>query len=336
MRMKRTGFASIALAAAVSSAWCTSAFAQAAPAEATPGQPQARQPQAVVPDSAPKVHGVVGATYTSDYITRGVLLENQGAIVQPFAELDFTLAEHPDAPNFGKVVGIVGVWSSLHSHHEFAGSVGGQDPTTLDAWYEFDWYAGLGIDITPELNLNLIYQEFLSPSDAFGTCKNFQAKFTYNDSKMWEGKGPWSGFGLNPYALVFVELDGKAGTGSDEGVYVEVGIGPSYTFSPESYMPLTLTVPITAGFGFSDFYGSGTEDGSFTGSDEENFGFVSVGLTASMPLKFMEDAGFGAWKYSVGGYYYYLGDGVHDFNQSFAGANSRSEWVFTTGFSVSF
>lgn len=327
-----------AVAAGLSvAAWAAPAGAQTAQPEVSPGQPQPISPSVQKPANTLNIHGSFTGTYTTDYVTRGVLLENQGAIFQPTAEFDLTVFENKLNTNFGKGVLIAGIWNSIHSNHEFAGGASGQATATLSSWYEFDWYVGASIDVTPELNLNVLYQEFLSPSDAFGTCKNVQAKVSYNDSKYWEKTGPWNGFALSPYVIGFFELDGKAGTGSDEGVYVEVGISPSYTINPDSSLPIKISVPITAGFGFGHFYGSGLNaDGSFAGTKDENYGFVSVGLLASIPLNFMSDAGLGAWTYSVGGYYYNFGNGVQDFNDAGAGGGSRSEWVAITGVSVSF
>jgi len=59
-----------------------------------------------------------------------------------------------------------------------------------------------------------------------------------------------------------------------------------------AYAP-TLTLPVTAGFGSSGFYGTG-------------FGYFSAGGTISVPLAFIP-SGFGAWTANVGGTYYYLG-----------------------------
>lgn len=303
------------------------ASAQVAAPEASPGQSGPIGPEvAPKPANSLRVHGSAAITFTTDYITRGVLLENQGVIAQPTAELDFTLLENPDAKSFGKVIGIVGIWNSVHSHQEFA------KHDRLSSWYEFDWYAGIGIDILPELNLNVIYQEFLSPSGAFGVCKNIQAKISYNDSNLWASAAPWNGFSLSPYVIFLAETNGKCGTGSNEGYYVEAGIGPGYTFAPDSKMPVTISLPVTVGLGFDDFYGSGP---GFT--KDETFGFLSAGVVGSFPLRFMEEAGYGSWKFSIGGYYYLLGDGVKDFNSvAGAGGGGDSEWVASTGLSLSF
>ena len=125
------------------------------------------------------------------------------------------------------------------------------------------------------------------------------------------------------------ELENKAGTGKDEGVYYEVGIAPSAPVGP-----VTLTFPITAGFGSNDFYGSahskaltngqllgedeaealGLDEDDYSGVDSvsvsnETFGFVSAGVTASYVLPFISEC-YGTWTVNAGYTYYYLGDGT--------------------------
>ena len=64
---------------------------------------------------------------------------------------------------------------------------------------------------------------------------------TVNDSK-WLGA-----FALNPSVLVAGELTGQADAGRARGVYLQLGIAPSYTFAPESTYPLTRQLPGDAG-----------------------------------------------------------------------------------------
>jgi hypothetical protein len=271
-----------------------------------------------VQESAPAntlgLHGAFTNTLTTSYITRGVLLENQGAIYQNVGELYFTL---DDAP---KITGIVGMFNSVHSEHTGVGSVSGATlDSTVEDWFEFDFWAGVSIDVTDKLNLSALYQEFHSPNDAFGVCKNVQLKLGYNDTDWW-GK---SGFALHPYALIFDELEGKAGTGPDEGYYVEVGVGPSWTFGSDGKYPLTLSIPISAGFGFGGFY-----------TDNEEFGYVSAGAVVSVPMAFIP-AKYGAWTFSSGVYYYYFGPGVDTFNTAI-GSDDNYIIVGTAGVSLAF
>jgi len=330
-RFRKRGF-SLALGAIASASISALALGQAAPTTAPDGTSAPSTPAAS--EAAPKyentlkIHGSLAVTFPTAYITRGVLLENEGFIAQPTAELDFTLFQKDDAKWLNNVTAIIGIWNSLHSHQEFA------QHDRLSSWYEFDWYAGLGFNITPELNASVLYQEFTSPSGAFGTCKNIQGKLAYNDTNLWAKSAPWPGFSLSPYLILLGETNGKCGTGDQEGIYLETGIAPSYTIAPDSKFPVTLAVPLTVGLGFDHFYGSDQATGFAT---NETLGFVSAGLVASIPLTALQEAGYGAWKVSVGGYYYYLGDGVREFDGTVgAGGGGDNEWVGTAGFSVAF
>ena len=77
------------------------------------------------------------------------------------------------------------------------------------------------------------------------------------------------------------------------GQYYELGIAPSYTLEKGSAYPVTLTLPVTMGLGTNHYYYQG-------------FGYVSVGLTASVPLAFIPTC-YGNWSSSLSGLYYYLG-----------------------------
>jgi len=226
-------------------------------------------------------------------------LEDQGFIAQPYIELDFTLQEGDGF--ISKTVAFGGIWSSLHSQHTDQGLASGTPGVSAtDVWYENDWYFGVAFDLAKNFNLNLSYWEFTSPNDGFGTSKNLQAKLAYNDVDAWGGKG----FALKPYGIVFIETDGKAGSGSDEGVYIELGIEPTvYSFNSDSAYPVAISVPVKVGLGFSDFY-----------EDDETLGFVSAGLKLSVPLAFIPSS-YGSWSAYSSVTYYFYGDGVDDFNK---------------------
>src|SRR4030095_10359743 len=145
------------------------------------------------------------------------------------------------------------------------------------------------------------------------------------------------------YGQVLFELENKAGTGADEGVYYEVGIDPAIPIGP-----ITLSFPTPAGFGSTDFYGSAhTQDvfvddefvGTFTTVEDEAFGFVSAGVNASYALSFIPEC-YGTWTVTAGYTYYYLGDGTSDFNTGPRGGAVRdfahNEHVFSGGLMVAF
>jgi hypothetical protein len=273
----------------------------ALPAAATPSSPLFLQDAADAPDPARNVTGFVGGTFTNAYVTRGALQTNQGVIFQPYAELDFALFDNSEQSGafFKKSYAYVGIWNSLHTTH---------GPGTLASWYEFDWYVGAAVDIAGGFNLNLQYVEFLSPADAFGTAKNVQLVLSYDDSELI-GNISKDIPALKPYVQFFVTTDGAAATGPGGGQYLEVGVNPSITFGGETATyPLTLTIPAAVGFGFGDFY-----------EDDESFGFGRVGLSAGVPLAFMNAAGYGTWSLTASVNFWYFGEGVDDFNQTVAG-----------------
>jgi hypothetical protein len=291
---RRSSLLALAAAAALAPAF---AFAETAePQQQAPSnQPIYAADEVAAPANTLSLNGAFTNTLTTAYITRGVLLENQGVIYQNVGELYFKLSDEP------KVTAIVGMFNSVNDEATDAGvAEGGIDRTTVTKWYEFDWWAGGSFALSKDFSLGLLYQEFHSPNGGFSSCKNVQAKLSYSDAST-----PWAekGFALNPYVIAFYELDGKAGTGSDEGLYIEVGVSPSFALTKGGAYPVTLSIPITAGFGFDDFY-----------EDDDHFGFVAGGVSLSFPLAFIPPK-YGAWTGSVGATYYYYGDGVDDFNQ---------------------
>jgi hypothetical protein len=263
--------------------------------------PKAAEP---APANTLSINGLLGIDFVTAYVTRGVVLENQGFIAEPYAELQFKLLENAGFVNKTSFIG--GIWNSIHSEHTDAGLATGGGDGVSPSWYEFDWYIGFSVDFAEKWNATLIYQEFISPNDGFATCDNVQLKVAFNDASLWGD----SGFALRPYGLVFVELDNKAGSGPDEGWYTELGIEPGM---PIGGTDITLTVPIKLGLGFSDFY-----------EEDEEFGFASVGVKAAMPLKFMP-AKYGSWSVYASVEYFLFGDGVDDFND--AGVHTEDDII---------
>ena len=122
-------------------------------------------------------------------------------------------------------------------------------------------------------------------------------------------------------------FENKAGNGSDEGIYYEVGIAPSFTVGP-----VGVAVPITAGFGSNDFYGD-------INGNNEAFGYVSAGVNLSYTLPFIPEC-YGSWAINGAATYYYLGDALDDYNTAARGGSVRDgnhhEWVFSGGLVVTF
>ncbi len=226
------------------------------------------------------ITGDIGVTVVSEYISRGLVLENQGVIAQPYLDLYFKLYEGTGFVN--KVSFNLGMWSSIHSHIQ-------PQPTTstTSSWYEFDYTAGLAITFAKNFTFTASYFEFDSPADAFLTARSINFNLAYDDTDLL------GAFALHPHVTYLHELTapGFAGLGAD-GNYYEIGLAPGHTFGPVS-----LTVPLTVGLGSNNFYAG------------ETFGYASAGLQASVPLSFVPEC-YGKWSFSGGYTYYYLGDNV--------------------------
>ncbi len=245
------------------------------------------------------ITGDLGINFVSEYISRGLVLENQGAIAQPFADLYFRLYQGDGFIN--KVSLNLGVWNSIHSHVQGSGSTSGH-------WYEFDYTAGVAVTFAKNFTGTLSYFEFISPADAFTTARMLNFNLAYDDTDLL------GAFALHPHVVALAELDGAAGL-QDNGFYFEAGIAPSY--SP--CKALTFTLPVTAGFGDKKFYAG------------DNFGYVSGGVTATAPLTFIPSC-YGTWTANAGYTYYYLGNSVADATAT----GHQSQHVFQTGLTVAF
>lgn len=271
------------------------------------------------------ITGDLGVNVVSQYATRAVFLENQGGIIQPYADLYFKLYEGEGFLN--KVSLNLGIWNSFHSRKTDAGAASGAGSSSTRSWYEFDFTPGFSFTFAKNFTFSPSYYMFLSPNDGFNTFQGLNLALTYDTTDL-------IGFNLAPKVQVLFELENKAGTGADEGIYYEVGIAPSF---PIGSTGLTVTVPITAGFGSNDFYGS--FDSSTGRVEDEAFGFVSAGVTVSYALAFIPEC-YGKWTASAGYTYYYLGDGTSDFNTAERGGAVRDysehEHVFSGGIMLAF
>lgn len=258
------------------------------------------------------ITGDIGINVVSQYISRGLIFENQGAILQPYADWYFKLYESEGFLN--KVSLNLGIWNSFHSNKTDAGLVSGGGGSSTRSWYEFDLTAGVAFTFAKNFTFTPSYFWFLSPNDGFNTFQGINLKLAYDDTDLL------GAFALHPYVQVLFELENKAGNGADEGIYYEVGIAPSCPAGP-----ITLTFPIFAGFGSNDFY-----------AGDETYGFFSAGITASYTLKFVPEC-YGSWTLTAGGAYYHLGSALETFNPGVRDVeDGENEWIWSGGLSVAF
>ncbi len=253
------------------------------------------------------ITGDLGVNVVSQYVLRGLVYENQGVIAQPYLDLYFSLYEGDGFIN--KVSLSAGFWSSLHSRHTDA-----PPESTLPAWFEFDYTPGVAVTFAKNFTLTSSFFGYTSPSDAFNTFYGLNFQLNYDDTDLL------GAFALHPHITYLRELDGKAGSGAAEGNYYEVGIAPVLP----ACGPLTVTVPLTAGFGSHDFYAANT-----------GFGYFSAGLNASLALNFIP-ARYGSWALNAGATYYYLHGSLASYNVPNVRDTGHNEFVFSSGIGLTF
>jgi hypothetical protein len=273
------------------------------------------------------ISGDLGVGIVSEYISHGFVYENQGGIIQPYADLYIKLYEGEGFLN--KVTLNLCIWDSFHSRKTDAGLVdSGGAPrrhSSTDAWFEQDFTPGVSFTFLKNFTFTPSYFAYLSPSDAFETFQGLNLKLAYDDTDLL-GK-----FALHPYVQVLFELENKVGLGPGEGVYYEIGIAPSCPAGR-----VTLSFPLTVGLGSNGFYGSVDDQGNL---HNQGFGYFSAGMNSSYGLKFIPER-YGKWTLTACYNYYYLGAGTVDFNTERAGGNVRdrnqNEHVFSGGIAVAF
>lgn len=250
------------------------------------------------------ISGDIGVTFVTKYLSRGLVLEDQGVIAQPYADLYFKLYEGTGFIN--SVTAGLGIWSSIHSH--YAALPG---PSTTSAWYEFDYTPGITIAFAKNFTLTVSYFEFDSPSDSFVTARSINANLSFNDTDLL------GTFALHPHFTVLREIDGAAGLAED-GTYFEVGIAPSFTVIKGTY-PVTLTFPVNAGFGDDNFYAG------------DSFGYISAGGTVAVGLGCIPSC-YGIWTATAGATYYHLGDNVAEATNH----GKNDDWVGSLALGLTF
>ena len=207
-----------------------------------------------------------GVDVPTDYYFRGIVQETTDYIVQPYGELTVKLWD--GVPAFGDLALTIGTWNSLH------GGPTGVEGSNVDPklWYESDFYTKIGWTMLEDLSASVVYTAYMSPNDAFATVQELALGLAYDDGKLL---GP---FALNPSALVAFEVKGQADGGDHQGVYLQLGLAPGYTFNAGSTYPVTLSLPLIVGLSLDDYYEFGT-------GGDSTFGYFQggVGLACRWP-----------------------------------------------------
>ncbi len=227
--------------------------------------------------------GSMGFDFTNAYYFRGILQERDSLIAQPWGELYYSIFQSEDGPIHDISVG-GGVWASFHTEETLASD----NPKSL---YEVDWYPALSISLPAGVSLTTIYYFYTSPNDAFKTAQELNFNLGWDDSEVL-GR-----FSLQPYVNLAIETKNSA-LPPNQGVGLQLGVEPTLYEVPIEDYPITFTLPVEIGLSLNDYYERAS-------GSESTFGYLSFGMSASIPLAFIPE-GFGSWSAGVTGKGYWL------------------------------
>jgi hypothetical protein len=264
-----------------------------APALADEGEPAtAAEPEAAEPEGfLSHFSGSAQADFTNAYFFRGILQERDGFIAQPWGELYYSLYSSEDGFIRDFSIG-GGVWASFHTEETLAE----HGPHSL---YEVDWYPVVYLEFPNSVSLTTIYYFYTSPNGAFQRVDELNLKLAWDDSETF-GK-----FAMQPWINLAIETH-RTSFGDKEGVGLQMGVAPTLFEIGHDTYPVTFSAPLELGLAIDDYYEE--EDG-----DENTFGYLSFGLSASVPLAFMPES-TGAWTFTLTGKGYYLSNTLAEAN----------------------
>jgi hypothetical protein len=223
-----------------------------------------------------------GLDVPTKYVFRGIVQEADSKLTLfPYGDLGIAFYSGEGAIKSASVN--FGVWNAL-----LTGS-SGLDGDTDKLHYEEDFYATLNLGFARGFSLGTTYTAYTSPNGMFGTVQELM--FKVSKAHM-----------LAPYGTIAFELDGQADGGLNEGVYLELGVAPSW---PLAGGKVTFAVPVKFGFSLKDYYELGGED--------HKFGYFQAGGLFTIPLT-SATSKFGAWNFHGGVDAYAFGDTTKAFN----------------------
>lgn len=203
-----------------------------------------------------------GIDFASQYVFRGVRQNSTGLAVWPFVDLTARVLSGEGPVR--RIDVSAGFWNSVHT-----GDTGSGGPIGK-SWYEARFSGTLGFGFGGGVSVASTYTAYTSPNELFTTVKEISIELAVDD------RGRLGAAAVRPYALVAFEIDAAPGVGQLDGGlkggrYLELGAAPGY-----SRKRAALAFPVKVGLSLGDYYELAGEDNTF--------GFVSVGATASVPL----------------------------------------------------
>jgi hypothetical protein len=229
-----------------------------------------------------------GIDFPTVYFFRGIRQETDPQLTMfPFGDVGISLFSGDGGL---KSAGVnFGIWNSLNT-----GSSGLDAAPKKRIHYEQDFYASIALGFGGGVTVTPMFTSYTSPNGSFPTVNEISLKVAHASR-------------FAPYGLIAFELDGQADGGSEEGTYLELGVGPSWTIADG---PATLAIPVKVGLSLSDYY-EGVDGDS-------KFGYVDAGALVTLPLNGVPSK-FGSWNIHGGVNFLGFGDTTKAFNGGDAG-----------------
>jgi hypothetical protein len=244
------------------------------------------------------------------YYFRGIRQELDPKLTMwPYADLKIDLMSgdggvKSSAINFG-------VWNSLHT------GTSGTDVPGQGLHYEEDFYAALTLGFAGATSFTTQFTAYTSPNGVFSTVKEISFKVA-------------QGSKYAPYGLLAFEVGGEdtgqADAGAEKGVYLELGVGPSWTLGSG---PATVAVPVKLGLSLKDYY-----EHPITGEDSK-FGYFDAGVLFTFPFTSVPSK-FGTWNFHAGADGFAFGDTTEAFNLNKDFDTKKGAFTAVFGIGVSY
>jgi hypothetical protein len=264
------------------------------------------------------ITGDIGLNVVTAYYFRGAIQNNHSPSFQPYADIFLKAYEGDGFLN--KAVFGLGVWESYTNAategrnskrpNSYTGTSYKQGSSSNSTWYESDITPSIALTFG-KVTITETYLFYSSPNNQFTSNQGLSSKIGYDDGDLL------GAFALHPTFTLIHETDGKEAlidnttqTTSKHGNYWEIAAAPSYSAGP-----VTLTLPLTAGFGSQSYYA------------KNGFGYFSAGLNAAYALPIAKT--YGTWTANAGATYYSLDKNV-------VGGNASDDFVGQIGLGVAF
>lgn len=250
------------------------------------------------------ITGDIGLNVVTAYYYHGSIQQNHSASFQPYADINFKAFEGDGFLN--KATINIGVWNSLTNPATSTSPLGNRAWTSPKSWAESDFTPGVSLTFG-KVTITESYQFMFFPNKSMPeTSESLVSKLAFDDSDIL------GAFALHPSITHQHEISGKAANGpsTSKGNYWEGAVAPSIAAGP-----VTVTLPVTLGFGSSKYY------------QKDGYGYVSAGVNLGYAIPMPKQ--YGVWTANLGGTYYNL-------NKSAVGGNADNDVVGNLGLGIAF